>query len=109
MRQPLPNKIWNGQVIYLRIVSICICLLLSNTAHVLAFQSESASTVTGQIIDDQGLYIPGVNILVKGTTTATVSDSDGNFRITAKPTDTLIFSFIGSEIKVNLRLRFQKT
>ena len=95
MRQPLPNKIWNGQVIYLRIVSLCICLLLSNTAHVLAFQSESASTVTGQIIDDHGLYIPGVNILVKGTTTATVSDSDGNFRITAKPTDTLIFSFIG--------------
>ncbi|MFC5625375.1 SusC/RagA family TonB-linked outer membrane protein [Algoriphagus winogradskyi] len=95
MRQPLPNKIWNGQVINLQILTLCICLLIGNVAHVQAFQSQSANTITGQVNDAQGLYIPGVNILVKGTTTATVSDLDGKFRINASPTDILIFSFIG--------------
>ncbi|PZX49824.1 SusC/RagA family TonB-linked outer membrane protein [Algoriphagus chordae] len=95
MRQPLPNKVWNGQVIYLRILSLCICLFLGNTAQVLAFQNESAKLITGQIIDDQGLNVPGVNILVKGSTTATVSDIDGKYRISASSSDTLVFSFIG--------------
>jgi TonB-dependent starch-binding outer membrane protein SusC len=42
-----------------------------------------------------GSGIPGVNILEKGTTNGTVSDSDGNYRISVGANATLVFSFVG--------------
>lgn len=42
-----------------------------------------------------GLGIPGVNVVVKGTANGTATDIDGNFTINAKPTDVLVFSSIG--------------
>jgi TonB-linked SusC/RagA family outer membrane protein len=53
--------------------------------------------VTGRITSsDDGTALPGVNILVKGTTTGTVSDSDGNYRLSIPSGDvTLVMSFIG--------------
>jgi TonB-dependent starch-binding outer membrane protein SusC len=51
--------------------------------------------VSGNVKDDTGGNLPGVNVLVKGTTGGTTTDSDGNFRISAKSSDVLVFSFIG--------------
>ncbi len=53
--------------------------------------------VTGRIISsDDGQGFPGVNILVKGTTTGTVSDSNGKFSINVPSTESvLVFSAIG--------------
>lgn len=52
--------------------------------------------VTGKVTSaDDGSGIPGVNILEKGTTNGTVSDSDGNFRISVGGNATLVFSFVG--------------
>ncbi|MEJ1242085.1 SusC/RagA family TonB-linked outer membrane protein [Chryseolinea sp. T2] len=53
--------------------------------------------VTGTVIDADNLAVPGVNIVKKGTTTGTTSDSEGKFSISAGENDVLIFSFIGSE------------
>lgn len=39
--------------------------------------------------------IPGVNIIIKGTTTGAISDFDGNYSIQANEGDTLVFSYIG--------------
>jgi TonB-dependent starch-binding outer membrane protein SusC len=53
-------------------------------------------TVTGKVTSaDDGSGIPGVNILEKGSTNGTVSDSDGNFRINVGSNATLVFSFVG--------------
>ena len=53
--------------------------------------------ITGTItdaVDDRPL--PGVNVLVKGTATGTVSDIDGHYQVTASsPQDVLVFSSIG--------------
>ena len=61
-------------------------------------------TVSGTVSDGSG-PIPGVNIIVKGTKTSTVSNFDGTYTLTAIPTSsTLVFSFIGYkpyEIAVN--------
>ena len=56
-------------------------------------------TVSGKVTSDvEGETLPGVNILVSGTSTGTVTDVDGNYRITVpSPTATLVFSFIGYE------------
>ncbi|MDQ3535097.1 MAG: SusC/RagA family TonB-linked outer membrane protein, partial [Bacteroidota bacterium] len=50
--------------------------------------------VTGKVTED-GVAIPGVNILVKGTTRGTVSDVDGNYMISVDEDATLVFSAIG--------------
>lgn len=52
-------------------------------------------TITGTVIDDQGLPLPGVNIVVKGTDRGTQTDFDGNYSILAQNTDALVFSFVG--------------
>ena len=61
--------------------------------------SAQEKTIQGQVTDaSDGSALPGVNILVKGTNIGTVSDVDGNYRITA-PDDatTLVFSSVGYE------------
>lgn len=60
--------------------------------------------ITGTITREDGKPMPGVNIVIKGTRIGTVSDINGNFKITAfDHTDVLVFSFIGFETK-NLSL-----
>lgn len=52
-------------------------------------------TVTGVVTDNSGLPIPGVNVLVKGTTLGIQTDFDGKFSIKATSSQVLVFSFIG--------------
>lgn len=68
------------------------------------FAQERA--VSGKVTEDGGVAIPGVNILVKGTTKGTVTDIDGNYRIDVEEGATLVFSAIGyttEEIEVGTR------
>ncbi len=65
------------------------------------------STVSGKVTSsDGGEPLPGVNVIVKGTTQGTVTDIEGNYSVSADQTDTLTFSFIGfvsEEVPVNNR------
>lgn len=54
-------------------------------------------TITGTVTDADGLPLPGVNVLIKGTSTGTQTDFDGNYSIEAELGDVLVFSFIGLE------------
>jgi TonB-linked SusC/RagA family outer membrane protein len=52
--------------------------------------------VTGKVIDDTGTAIPGVNVVVKGTTFGTNTDAEGAYAIDVETdADILVFSFIG--------------
>lgn len=51
--------------------------------------------LTGRVLDESNSPLPGVNILVKGTSTGTVSDAQGNFSISAASNEVLVFSFVG--------------
>ncbi|SDG73724.1 SusC/RagA family TonB-linked outer membrane protein [Psychroflexus sediminis] len=53
------------------------------------------STVSGTVVNDNGMPIPGVNILVKNTTKGTTTDFDGNYSIDLEKGETLSFSYIG--------------
>lgn len=56
----------------------------------------SNNLVRGRITDDIGNGIPGVNVLIKGTTIGTVSDAGGNYSIPlTSDAQMLVFSFIG--------------
>ena len=57
-------------------------------------------TVSGKVISsDDGYGLPGVTIQVKGTSTGTVTDLDGNYSLNADSQDVLIFSFVGYKTK----------
>ncbi len=52
-------------------------------------------TVSGTVTDQGGIPLPGVNIVVKGTSVGTQSDFDGNYSIQVSEGETLIFSYVG--------------
>ena len=60
-----------------------------------AFSSFAQSTITGNVKDNLGEILPGVNIGIKGSSVGTSTDFDGNFSISAPTGSTLVFSFIG--------------
>src|SRR6185369_6240754 len=89
-------------------IKLAVLLLVFSGLHFHATNSygqASGSTVSGQVKDDQGSPIPGVNILEKGTSNGSTSDAEGNYKINVSSTNaTLVFTFIGfatQEIQVN--------
>ncbi len=69
-----------------------LTLLLAFTVH-FAFAQK---TVSGTVSDETG-PLPGVSVLIKGTTTGTETDFDGKYTMTANEGDVLQFSYIGME------------
>ena len=52
--------------------------------------------VTGKVTDEKGAGLPGVSVIVKGTTQGTTTDGEGDYRISAPNTAAaLVFSFVG--------------
>src|SRR5687768_2270410 len=58
-------------------------------------------TVTGKVTStEDGSALPGVNVILKGTTVGTSTDADGNYSLAIPSTGgALVFSFIGLEAK----------
>ena len=69
--------------------------------------------VSGKVISsDDGFGLPGVTVTVKGSSTGTVTDIDGNYTIEANSKATLVFSFVGfvkQEIPVDGRTKINVT
>lgn len=59
--------------------------------------SAQEKTVSGNVTDQDGLPLPGVSIVVKGTTTGTQTDFDGNYTIDVAEGAVLRFSYIGQK------------
>lgn len=74
--------------------------------------TQAQETVTGTVTDGE-MPLPGVNVVVKGTSNGTVTDFDGNYSLNNVPTDgVLVFSFVGyaqQEIPVNGRTTINAT
>lgn len=85
----------------LRLLSVLFLL----SCHILAF--GQARTVTGKVTDNTNEPLPGVSILIEGTTSGVVSDIEGNYRVELAPgQDFLRFSFIGfTEQRINVANR----
>lgn len=73
-----------------------ILLLSFMFSLVVAFSASAQRTVTGTVTDESGETVPGVNVVLKGTTNGTTTDLDGNYRLSVpEEGGTLVFSFIG--------------
>lgn len=65
---------------------------------VMSVGAQAQKTITGNIADSEGLPLPGVTVMVKGTMQGTVTDIDGNFSIpNVSPQAVLVFSFVGMQ------------
>jgi len=70
-----------------------LCIFFAMLSSTLLFAQEK--TISGNVSDDAG-PLPGVSIIIKGTTTGTETDFDGNYTIQANLGDILVYSFIGT-------------
>ena len=77
-------------------VLLCFAFCLLNFGFLFAQGKTRTGTVTSA---DNSIPIPGVSVLVQGTSTGTVTDFDGNYTITANEGDVLIFSYVGFSTK----------
>ncbi len=69
-----------------------LCLLLCMFSTLLL--NAQGKTISGTVTDESG-PLPGVSVVIKGTTTGTETDFDGNYAINANIGDVLVFSFVG--------------
>ena len=89
-----------------------------NTIPLSAVQVANDAEITGVITDEKGEALIGVTIKIKGTTSGTVTDTDGNFTINAKEGDVLIISYVGytskeiiisNQTNINIQLELDAT
>lgn len=73
------------------IITLLFLLLLTQKV----FLQQKIITVSGQLTDHNGDVLPGVNIVIKGTNTGTVTDIDGYYSIAVPVGSVLQFNFIG--------------
>jgi len=66
-------------------------------AFVVQLTFAQEKTISGTVSDNSGLPLPGVNILVSGTTNGTQTDFDGKYSIKANVGDVLVYSYIGQK------------
>ena len=71
-------------------------------------QQGKMITVTGMVLDDQEESMPGVTIIVEGSTRGGITDVDGFYSIEVDPTGKLQFSFLGYETQT-VDINNQKT
>ncbi|WP_116107331.1 SusC/RagA family TonB-linked outer membrane protein [Lewinella sp. IMCC34191] len=72
-------------------IRFCFALLLFSLGL------GAQGTVTGTVVDSDGLPLIGVNIVKENTSSGTVTDIDGTYSISASPADVLIYSYTGYE------------
>ena len=56
-----------------------------------------SAQISGTVQDSDGSPLPGASVVIKGTTTGSTTDFDGNFTINASNGDVLIYSYVGFE------------
>lgn len=82
---------------------VTLMLLAAFFCSVFGIKAQTGGQITGKVVDAMG-EVPGVSVVVKGTTNGTTTDLEGKYTLgNVKPTDILQFSFIGyktQEIKV---------
>ncbi|NTE00429.1 SusC/RagA family TonB-linked outer membrane protein [Agrobacterium tumefaciens] len=67
--------------------------------HAVSFHSVYQDVIKGTVKDEKGITLPGVTVVIKGTKTGTQTNATGQYSISAKTGDVLVFSFIGYQNK----------
>jgi len=90
------------RVLFTAIVAVAILLgttgnVFAKTGSITESTAQQKTTVTGTVKAADGSLLPGLSIVVKGTTVGTTTNPDGKYTIEVPNDATLLFSFIGFE------------
>ncbi|MCU4156366.1 SusC/RagA family TonB-linked outer membrane protein [Carboxylicivirga sp. A043] len=77
-------KVYDNQVV-----------IVAEEAKVTAVAQPEKVKVSGTVVDQFGMGIPGVNVTVKGTTVGTITNLDGQFSLEVSANSVIVYSFIG--------------
>lgn len=93
--------IFEAELIQIKIIMKKTLRGLLTLFMVLAVQILFAQerTITGTVIDEEGLPLPGVNVIEKGTSNGVQTDFDGNYSIEVEEGDVIVFSYVGFSAK----------
>jgi len=80
---------------FTKIAGLAIALLMSISSLLVA---QDGQLINGHVEGEDNEPLPGVSIIVKGTSTGTVTDINGNYSLRVEAGATLLFSFIGYEV-----------
>ncbi|WP_281337055.1 SusC/RagA family TonB-linked outer membrane protein [Flavobacterium eburneipallidum] len=78
-----------------QVCGVLLFMLLSLSGF--AQNADGGKIITGNVVDNTGIGIPGVNVIEKGTKNGVTTDMDGRYKITVKNGSILTFAFIGMD------------
>ena len=88
------NTLFGGTDVSYTIKDRYIVITTSEGTEATLIQQQKS--VSGRVTDSSNAALPGVTVVVKGTTNGTITDFDGNYSISNVPSDgILVFSFVG--------------
>lgn len=91
------NEVLNKDQYSYRLISRNIVITRNDSN---SLQISNSKKVTGKVTDISGTSLPGVSVVVKGTTNGTITDNNGNYSISNVPENaTLQFSFVGMKMQ----------
>ncbi len=91
------KQVFAGADVIYEVIDRHIILIPSgSTGKVPNAGQQPQDVITGKVTDNNGAPLPGVTVVVKGTTTGTITNSDGSYSLSNIPqTATLLFTFVG--------------
>lgn len=105
LKNPRLKRIWKSTCVLTLLLTGLIWI--SGSMRVYAGETDNGAIlsqqqikVTGKVTDQTRNPLPGVTITIVGTTRGVITDNDGTYSIDAKPTEKLVFSFIGKESQI---------
>lgn len=108
--------LFNGDDVNYTIIDRQIVLSLKDSPDTDSGNMQQQRQISGAVLDERGEPLPGVAVVIKGTTQGTVTDIDGRYTLPNVPDDAvLVFSFLGmrsQEVEVenqtNISIRMQE-
>jgi TonB-linked SusC/RagA family outer membrane protein len=88
------NEICNQTPLKYEVIEDFVVITRKDPVPVIEMQQEK-KIVTGKVTDENGMSVPGVSVVIKGTTTGVSTDMDGNYSIEVDGDVILVFSFVG--------------
>lgn len=90
------NQLFEGEPITYEITDRNILIKMEKSIPTVSKIQQEPKNIKGKVQSSDGIGLPGVSIIIKGTTTGAVSTPDGSFKLTIPANaEILVFSFIG--------------
>ncbi len=90
------NQVLNMETLKYKVINDAVIISRREAKGWDSPATQQQKAVSGKVTDSSGQSMPGVTIMVKGTTNGTITDFEGNYNLKNVPSDaTLVFSFVG--------------